>query len=148
MVVFKATPDAESGKAAYDLATSLNGVRGELAISSVPIAYMGTQSRYKTVISACNGKTLTKGGIVEADWLVWTDGGTSSFPLVTAFMEGRKIIHVVGDFERQARCGCQRSSWRLDAIVPIKESREVQKTWTLFLPTLTALKNRCNDEGS
>jgi len=149
VVVFKATPDAESGKAAYDLATSLNGVHAELANKLCSYCLYGNTiedavATGKYVI--CNGKTLTKGGIVEADWLVVEiDGGIlSSFPKLvdSIYRKAEKIIHVVGDFEKgKLAVDAWRSSWRLDAIVPNqRENEKYRKAYgNIVLTDITAL---------
>jgi len=149
VVVFKATPDAESGKAAYDLATSLNGVHAELANKQCSYCLYGNTiedavATGKYVI--CNGKTLTKGGIVEADWLVVEiDGGIlSSFPKLvdSIYRKAEKIIHVVGDFEKgKLAVDAWRSSWRLDAIVPNqREYEKYRKAYgNIVLTDITAL---------
>lgn len=149
VVVFKATPDAESGKVAYDLATSLNGVHAELANKQCSYCLYGNTiedavATGKYVI--CNGKTLTKGGIVEADWLVVEiDGGIlSSFPKLvdSIYRKAEKIIHVVGDFEKgKLAVDAWRSSWRLDAIVPNqREYEKYRKAYgNIVLTDITAL---------
>ena len=149
VVVFKATPDAESGKVAYDLATSLNGVHAELANKQCSYCLYGNTiedavATGKYVI--CNGKTLTKGGIVEADWLVVEiDAGIlSSFPKLvdSIYRKAEKIIHVVGDFEKgKLAVDAWRSSWRLDAIVPNqREYEKYRKAYgNIVLTDITAL---------
>jgi len=149
VVVFKATPDAESGKAAYDLATSLNGVHAELANKQCSYCLYGNTiedavATGKYVI--CNGKTLTKGGIVEADWLVVEiDAGIlSSFPKLvdSIYRKAEKIIHVVGDFEKgKLAVDAWRSSWRLDVIVPNqREYEKYRKAYgNIVLTDITAL---------
>jgi len=149
VVVFKATPDAESGKAAYDLATSLNGVHAELANKQCSYCLYGNTSEDAVATGKyviCNGKTLTKGGIVEADWLVVEiDAGIlSSFPKLvdSIYRKAEKIIHVVGDFEKgKLVVDAWRSSWRLDAIVPNqRECEKYRKAYgNIVLTDITAL---------
>jgi hypothetical protein len=73
IVVFKATPDAESGQAAHDLAFSLNGVHAELANKQCSYCLYGNTIEAAVATDkyiTCDGKTMTKGSFVEADWLV------------------------------------------------------------------------------
>ena len=130
VVVFKATPDAESWQAARDLASRLNGIHAE--ITNKPYSYTLYGNSIETAVATgkyviCNGKTLTKGGIVEADWLVVEiDAGIlSSFSKLvdSIYRKAEKIIHVVGDFEKgKLAVDAWRSSWRLDAVVSNKQN--------------------------
>ena len=149
VIVFKATPDAESWQAARDLASRLNGIHAE--ITNKPYSYTLYGNSIETAVATgkyviCNGKTLTKGGIVEADWLVVEiDGGIlSSFPKLvdSIYRKAEKIIHVVGDFEKgKLAVDAWRSSWRLDAIVPNqREYEKYRKAYgNIVLTDITAL---------
>ena len=149
VIVFKATPDAESWQAARDLASRLNGIHAE--ITNKPYSYTLYGNSIETAVATgkyviCNGKTLTKGGIVEADWLVVEiDAGIlSSFPKLvdSIYRKAEKIIHVVGDFEKgKLAVDAWRSSWRLDAIVPNqREYEKYRKAYgNIVLTDITAL---------
>lgn len=130
VVVFKATPDAESGKAAHDLAICIQGIHAELA--SKPCSYTmygktieeaAATNRYV----AYNGKTLTKGSFLDTEWLVTeidTDILATSPELVdNIYKKAVKIVHVVGDYEKgKTAIDAWLSSWRLDAIVPSEQN--------------------------
>ena len=149
VVVFKATPDAESGKAAYDLATSLNGVHAELA--NKPCSYCLYGNTIEDAVATgkyitCDGKTMTKGSFVETDWLVVeidTSILASSPKLVDSiYKKADKIVHVVGDYEKgKLAIDAWRSSWRLDAIVPNqREYEKYRKAYgNIVLTDITAL---------
>ncbi|HHY41187.1 MAG TPA: hypothetical protein GX502_08065 [Syntrophaceticus sp.] len=130
VVVFKATPDAESGKAAYDLATSLNGVHAELANKQCSYCLYGNTIEDAVATGkyiTCDGKTMTKGSFVETDWLVVeidTSILASSPKLVDSiYKKADKIVHVVGDYEKgKLAIDAWRSSWRLDAVVSNKQN--------------------------
>lgn len=125
VVVFKATPDAESGKAAYDLATSLNGVHAELAIEPQAFALHGNTFEEAVATSkyiACDGESLTNSSFVETEWLVVEIDADilTSFPKLvdSIYKRAEKIVHVVGDFEKgKVAVDAWRSSWKLDAII-------------------------------
>jgi len=130
VVVFKATPDAESGKSAHDLAFSLNGVHAELA--NKPCSYTLYGNTVEDAVAtgkyiACDGKTLTKGSFLETDWLIVeidTDILASSPKLVDSIYKmAIKIVHVVGDYEKgKLAVDAWISSWKLDAIVSPKQN--------------------------
>jgi len=130
VVVLKATPDAESGKAAHDLATSLYGVHAELASKPRAFALYGNAVEEAVATGkyiACDGKTLTKGSFVEAGWLVVEiDTGflASSPKLVDSiYKKADKIVHVVGDFEKgKVAVDAWRSNWKLDAIISSRQN--------------------------
>ena len=64
VIVFKATPDAESWQAARDLASRLNGIHAE--ITNKPCSYTLYGNTIEAAVATdkyitCDGKTLTKG---------------------------------------------------------------------------------------
>jgi len=136
VVVFKATPDAESGKAAHDLAICIKGVHAELASKprSFSMYYGKTieeavaTNRYVTY----DGKTLTKGSFLDTEWLVTeidADILASAPELVDSiYRKACKVVHVVGDFEKgKTAIDAWLSSWKLDFIVPSKHNYERYK---------------------
>jgi hypothetical protein len=130
VVVFKATPDAESGQTAHDLAFSLNGVHAE--VTNKPCSYTLYGNTIEAAVATdkyitCDGKTLTKGSFVEADWLIAEIDasilGSSPKLVDNIYKKAEKIIHVVGDFEKgKLAVDAWRSSWRLDAVVSNKQN--------------------------
>jgi hypothetical protein len=125
VVVFKATPDADSGRAARDLSASLNGVHAELANEPRSYALYGDTVDEAVATGkyiSCNGKALISSSFVETDWLVVeidTDILASCPKLVDRiYKKADKIVHVVGDFEKgKLAIDAWRSNWKLDAIV-------------------------------
>lgn len=130
VVVFKATPDAESGQTAHDLAFSLNGVHAE--VTNKPCSYTLYGNTIEAAVATdkyitCDGKTLTKGSFVEADWLIAEIDasilGSSPKLVDNIYKKAEKIIHVVGDFKKgKLAVDAWRSSWRLDAVVSNKQN--------------------------
>lgn len=135
IVIFKATPDAESGKAAHNLAASLNGVHAELANKPRTYAIYGNTVEDAVATGkyiACDGKTLTKGSFLDTEWLVIeidTDIFATSPKLAdSVYKKAFKVVHVVGDFEKgKLAVDTWLSSWKLDAIVSSKQNYEKYK---------------------
>lgn len=135
IIVFKTTPDAESGKAAYSLTAALNGVHAELAEKPLSYTMYGdtitdavATGRYIT----SNGKTLVKGNFLETNLLVVEIDArvlTTSPKLVdNIYKKADKIIHVVGDYEMgKPAIDAWKSNWKLDAIVSSKQNYEKYK---------------------
>lgn len=126
-VVLKATPDADSGEVARDLAEKLSGAH--LEISSTPESYrLYGETPEKAAESgkymACTGSTFIGTGYMSAEWLiVELDAAvlTAMPNLVDAiYKKAEKVIHAVGGFkEGQAAVKTWlESGWKLDAVVP------------------------------
>lgn len=126
-VVLKATPDAESGRAAKDLAEKLSGVH--LEISDAPRSYTfygetpekaSETGRYL----ACTGSAFVGTSYTSAEWLVVElDAAilTEMPDLVDAiYNKAEKVIQAVGSFNegQTAVKTWLDSGWRLDAVVP------------------------------
>lgn len=126
-VVLKATPDADSGKVARDLAVKLSGAH--LEISSAPESYrLYGETPEKAAESGkymvCTGSAFIGTGYMSAEWLiVELDAAvlTAMPNLVDAiYKKAEKMIHAVGGFkEGQAAVKTWLDSgWKLDAVVP------------------------------
>lgn len=126
-VVLKATPDADSGKVARDLAEKLSGAH--LEISSALESYrLYGETPEKAAESgrymACTGSAFIGTGYMSAEWLVVElDAAVlTAMPNLgdAIYKKAEKVIHAVGGFkEGQAAVKTWlESGWKLDAVIP------------------------------
>lgn len=126
-VVLKATPDADSGKVAGELAEKLSGVHFEISGNPESYRFYG-ETLEKAAESgkymACTGNSFIGTGYMSAEWLiVELDAAvlTAMPNLVDAiYRKAEKVIQVVGGFKegRSAVKTWLDSGWKLDAVIP------------------------------
>lgn len=148
-VVLKATPDADSGKVAKNLAEDLNGLHFEL--SNTPESYkLYGKTIEKAVESGkyivFTGNTFIGTGYISAEWLiVELDAAilTAIPDLVdTIYKKAEKMIHAVGEFKegQSAVKTWLESGWKLDAIVPNKGFERFKEAFgKIVYPSAAAL---------